>query len=680
MSELDAAIHSEDAEARRRAVRELARSTDGDRTELLTGALGDPDWRVRKEAVGVATEVAEGWGLLPALVDGLCQGENVGLRNAALEVFERLGPRAANALLVALPGVPEGARKFLVAALGFAGGAGVDKLAELSNDEDPNTAQAALEALARIGGPRAEEALRGHLRSEDPVQRLAALEGLERLEATVELDEIRPLLDDRLIRRSALRLLGFGDDPAVVPVLLDALHEEGAAAAHEAALALGRLLERGGPSARALSDRAPSLDEPTRRTLRSLAAMGRDGPRRAATWVLLLARDPRVLGAAAELAADDRLPPVALAAIRRWGVEAIEPLLGVAGELAPRPRAAALEMAADLAQVGEPPAATIEALRAALRKALASDEPVLAAAAADALGRFGEPGDPPALVAAARRFPDVVARPAGRALERLALTARDAVAGAVTERELDGPVGAALLPAVAALGGAAATDLLQATLNADDPRARRAAVMALPRLGGARAVELAGFALADEDVDVQTAAVMVLGQLTDADGAPLGVEHLRVALRAGAEPVVAAAARAVGANGDRGSLAALRELVSEGRPGVAVAAMESLRMLGDPALDELLVEALGQSDEELVKEALRAIASGRETPRRAPRIALALEHAAWDVRQLAATLLGETGGPGAREALAARLEGERDAGVRAAIERALAALPAEAEG
>jgi HEAT repeat protein len=200
--------------------------------------------------------------------------------------------------------------------------------------------------------------------------------------------------------------------------------------------------------------------------------------------------------------------------------------------------------------------------------------------------------------------------------------------------------------------------------------------LALPRLGGARAAELAGFALADEDLDVQVAAVQVLAQLAAThagDDEPLGAAHLRLALRASFDPVVAAAARALGAIDDRASNPPLRELVSEGRAGVAVAAMESLREMRDPALDALLVEALGHGDEELVKEALRAIAQADPT-RRAARVALGLEHTAWDVRQLAARLLAEIGGDEARAALADRLEREGDAGVRETIAEAVAAL------
>lgn len=669
MTDIDEGLSREDAEERRRATASLLRAEGPEAGAQLMRALGDRDWRVRKEAVRVAVVVAEPWGLLPELVDGLVQNDNVGLRNAALEVLERLGSRSASALLVALPRVPVGARKFLVAALGFAGGAGVDRLAELSTDPDENTAQAALEALARIGGPRAEAALRSHLGSADPVQRLAALEGLERLEASVGLSELRPLLEDRLVRRLALRTLGFCQEPGAVAALLDALRDGSSTTASEVAVALGRLLSGGGPVAREAKAQAATLGAEARDSLREVCDSGNAPAKRAAAWVLLVARDHGVLGTAAELAADDRLPPAALDAIRDWGRGAVAPLVEAQVGLPSRARATALEMAAELADE-DTPTGTLEALRRALRNGLDSNEPQIAMASASAMSRWALAEDAATLVRVAQESDSDIAVRAGRALEALAGRAPSAVEQALGGLALDGPSGAGLLPAVAALGGSAATDRLYAALNADDPRARRAAVIALPRLGGALAVELAGFALADEDVDVQVAAVRVLAQLNEVSDEPTGLDQLRLALSATFEPVVAAAARALGTVGDRGSATRLRELVSEGRPGVAVAAMEALRLLDDAALDDLLVEALGAADEELVKEALRAIAR-REGPRRAARVALALEHAAWDVRQLAATLLGEIGNDEAAEALRRRAEREGDRLVAAAIERSL---------
>src|SRR5690606_19307007 len=128
----------------------------------------------------------------------------------------------------------------------------------------------------------------------DPVQRLAALEGLERLEARVALTELEPLLADRLVRRLALRLLAFSDDLGAVRALFGALDDSGVSAS-EAVIALGRLLERGGPPAREVASRARTIEAKTRDTLRSLAETGREPVKRAATWVLLLARDGEVL-------------------------------------------------------------------------------------------------------------------------------------------------------------------------------------------------------------------------------------------------------------------------------------------------------------------------------------------------------------------------------------------------
>ena len=98
--------------------------------------------------------------------------------------------------------------------------------------------------------------------------------------------------------------------------------------------------------------------------------------------------------------------------------------------------------------------------------------------------------------------------------------------------------------------------------------------------------------------------------------------------------------------------------------------MESLRALHDPTLGDLLVEALGHLDSEVVKQALSAI---RETagPRTAARLALGLSHEAWDVRQAAAHLLGTLGDADACEALTSRLEAEEDEMVRSALQEAL---------
>ncbi|NOY94538.1 MAG: hypothetical protein GXP55_25455, partial [Deltaproteobacteria bacterium] len=83
----------------------------------LAEQLADASWRIRKRACGTAVALIEAGpgGLQPLrrrLLDAIAQGENVGLRNAALEVLGRVGERALEALVAAYDEASPGARKF----------------------------------------------------------------------------------------------------------------------------------------------------------------------------------------------------------------------------------------------------------------------------------------------------------------------------------------------------------------------------------------------------------------------------------------------------------------------------------------------------------------------------------------------------------------------------------------
>ncbi|HTU57556.1 MAG TPA: HEAT repeat domain-containing protein, partial [Polyangiales bacterium] len=109
-------MNSSDVEVRRDAVLAAGALHDRDTSSILMGALGDADWRVREEAIRVVGEVAVEFELIKPLIDGLCQGLNVGLRNAAREVLRRLGAAAARVLVQSLSEVEPNDRKFIVEA------------------------------------------------------------------------------------------------------------------------------------------------------------------------------------------------------------------------------------------------------------------------------------------------------------------------------------------------------------------------------------------------------------------------------------------------------------------------------------------------------------------------------------------------------------------------------------
>ncbi len=673
---LRASLGDADAEVRRSAVVLLEQSAAEEAGELVLIALGDEDWRVRKEAVRVATALTPKLSLMPDLVAAITQGENVGLRNAALEVLRGLGPGSSDALRRALERAPAHGRKFVVEALGDTGDpAVVPDLAEASEDADPNVAAAAIDALARLGGPGAERALRDRLRAPDPFHRMAALDGLDRLAATVPWEEIAPLLGDRLVRRVALRVLGRTGRTEAVATLVEALGDGSPHVVGTAATSLGRLYAELGGAAAEVARRASVLEPQAKSSLRSLLASDDLPARKAAATLLLLARDSEAVPGIVQLVSEGALGREAVAVLRGWGTDAVPPLLDASSRTAGAAQGVALELAADLvaapAMLGGAPDPALESrVREAVRHALASPEPAVVRAAVRSLTWFAEPSDAPRLVELAGGADEDVARAAGAVLESLAGRAAEAVRDSLRPVPLEGAAGAALTPVVAQLGGQEAFERLSAALSADDAATRRAAVEALAELGGARAAEHVALALADDDVGVQSAAARALGRIRDEEGRPAGADHLLLALGSDSPAVRAAAARGLGEAGDGRAVEPLRELVREGAPGVAVAAMQALRTMHDPTLGDLLVEALGHDDEEVVKQALRALAeSGGE--RMASRLAVGLTHAAWDVRRLAAVLLGELGSGEAEQALEARFGIEGDDLVREAIEEAL---------
>ncbi|MBC7171400.1 MAG: HEAT repeat domain-containing protein, partial [Polyangiaceae bacterium] len=520
-----------DPEIRRRGVMGLEESGDEDTVATLVQALGDVDWRVRKEAVRVTTSVALALRVMPAMVQAIVQGENVGLRNAALEVVGNVGARATRDLLAELPRVPAQARKFIIGALGDAGDlAAVPPLVIEAEGQDANNAAAAIDALARLGGPDAELALRRRLCSEDPFQRMAALDGLNRLRAIIPWRELEPILDDRLVRRLVLAALGrCGREEAVAP-LVEALRDRAQSAVAASAVSLGQLYDDSDRLAEVVRQFAGEFGASQRAALRQLVAEGDLPTRQAAAHLLLLAEDVPALEGVVALAAESALPPVALSALTSWGARAARPLLAVQARTSGNVRGTALELAADLAADGlraprsdEPLAREV---RAAILAAIDSRDPLLARAGARSLTWWARAEDVGTLIDLASRSSGELAHACGAALEALAATEPIVVSRALSSVSLDRPVGAALAGVVARLRLPGAFEQLQAGLSAREPEVRRAAIEALSILGGERAAELIGYALTDEVLDVRTTAARALGHLRGPDGRALGAEGL----------------------------------------------------------------------------------------------------------------------------------------------------------
>ncbi len=670
------ALSAADPEERRRAVARISELTPAGRVAPLVAALGDADWRVRKEAIGLTAELGPEQELLSALADVFEPGDNVGLRNAAVEALGAFGSFAVDTLAPRLPKLDADGKKLAIEALGRSGeSAALDVLGPLVADPDANVRVAALEALGALGALRVDDAralLIARLDASHPLETLAALESLAMVGAGLPFATVQPWLQDPLLGRAALALAAQSGDPQAASPLIAAL-----------------LGERDPEAVCALADYVTASEVARRAALNELSSTGR----RAEAVLLgcLERRDGDVecvraalsvvgalgIAAASELAvswlADARCYAEADHALFLLGAVAIPALLRGAAAGEPESAAACLDLIGRL-----PPEAVTSEARRSLTTALGSSSPDVVRSALGALTRVGDadcmPGlvrllddaslvssIEPALVAISQRNPD----------RALAFVQLGSLQGSLSHAAA--LVIAALAPR-SRLGSLDAGELaafLVRLLMSTSHEQRRAALVALAELGSVEALDAVRFALADEEEGVRVEAVRTLGRLKGKDQSVVGVPALLEVVAEARDPVLLLAAlRALGESSDPRALPVLGPLVRSNDARVAVAAVEALSRHADARRLSSLFDGLHHSEPEVVKAAMLAIAAEPD-PRVVVHLGACLDQSAWDVRRLAADLLGRAPSEASASLLRARLAVEQDPMVKDALARAL---------
>ncbi len=665
---LDEAFHSADPDVRRRAVQGMSLRPRGTPLEQIVDALSDSDWRVRREAISLAAQSAERDALIDSLLARLVETDNIGLRNAAVEVLGMVAQGKAHRFADALAGAGGGAQKFLVEAMGKTRDPRmIDHLEPLVRGPDGNVAAAAVEALVCIGGSRAEGLLKERLSTPHLFLRISILEGLTRLGTRLTWSELGPAVDDVIVRRISAELLGRTGAPEALEFLLD-LASDPSPQTSSAALRAIAVLARETQGDRAeLIDRLSASNESFRRALHEALLHGDTPTRQGAAYLAVLCRDQSALEAVLQAVADDVVSPETVLALRTSGSVLIEPLLMQRGS-EPRVWAIALELAAELSHrhLDEVPAAIRDRIRSLIERDLTDAVDAVRAAAAESLLWWGDPRDCRALVECLSSPSHQVRAAATSALEGLAKRVPDAVEDALREADLDGPGGADIAHVLSRLDSAGAEELLKRGLHSGDPRTRRAAVQALAIANASDMAQLIGYAVADEDIDVQIAAVRTLGQMStgEADG-PLGT-----ALDSPFAPTRAEAALALGRREANGAIPRIRALLEDKEPVVVSAALDALAWLGDSEVAKAVERALSHADDEIFQAGLRA---ARTLPvHDAERlVSRGLAHSAWNVRMLAIKLLLDLDTERTRLLLRRALRDETDSMVRHAIESGL---------
>ncbi len=673
---IDRLLDDPEPEARRLAAQQIAELHGAEAAPILLKALADGDWRVRKEAAAVAQAIDPRAPILAGLRRALGDKVNVGLRNAAVEAMIAIGTDALSPAIEAFATLDEDGRKLAVEVLaGLPDLRGTVTLRHALGDGDPNVRVAAAEALGGVSAAGEEarqlaiEGLMRVLGSGEPMFTIAALDALARLGAKLSWRTVEPFAGDPLLKRYALAAAASSREVEAIRALATAASDASTTIAREAVIALGEAVVAD-PDDATVVEAASAAIGPLERAHTTLRAMARGDEsthaRGMAIAALGLIRDPADIETLVGALGHPELAERAEVALKVFGEDALHPLMEAGRTGAPNLRGATLSIVPVLA----PPEDEREVL-AVMREALRDTETDVLLAAMRVFGRSGAPSDVREVARFTLHEDARVADAAASALHELAVRHEPEARSLLAELDASTPgavAGCIVLEALARRGTSFTEDalFLQGALSNGDARARRHAVEALAAIGDSYAADTVAFALADEEPDVVLAAVRALGRLGRA-------EPLIALLGASREPTAVAAALRALAEADRESaLHAALPLVRSADPGVASAAVEALGALSGGARDDALFAALEHADTEVVKLALLELGRALD-PRVLTRIGMALDHAARDVRRLAAELLGQDGSVASHGLLRARLEREKDVGVRVAIAAALSA-------
>lgn len=685
--DLEAGFTSDDPESRRRAVdllRETLRdphseelSPEGDApARYLLRALGDSDWRVRKQGVEVARSLAPSPELLRYLVVALEPGDNVGLRNAAVEALGAFSEHAVQALADKTPSLDADGKKLAAEALARTlHPSALDALRPLLLDDDSNVRAAALEAIATVGTGAAAEAfeiLAASLKrpAEVAFVRLSALDGINRLGSLLPWSTIEGMLHDPVLERSALAAAGRSAHPEALPALLSALER---ARGGGVALVLSALAEYARTAAQnpLLVRAEPASAAVVTRLLSLATAKNEDLSLRKAALIVSGALGIEAIAPiAAEALSDVRLLAEADESLSLLGPKAVPALLGRAESADPDTRAACIEIVTGLSDASSAPLAVTKILTW-----MHSAPPVVVRAGLGAITLWGDEtcfstvstwlgndetqsAAETALAALAQRYQE-----AARALARGARAdGAEAHAAAMIQTVLPAPIRDTVAEDVA---------YLSLLLSNSAKAVRRAALAGLGNAGSELGTHAAAFALTDEEPDVRYAAVLALSRLRSADGVLSGLgKLLELVEKSDDQELVAAALGALAEAGDARVLTVLRPLVRNASPMVAVAAIEALARVPDARRVEALIEGLSHTESEVVKASMLALGDSID-PRVLAHFGACLDHDAWDVRRLSADMLSRVGGDSASALLRARYATEDNPLVQEAISRAL---------
>ena len=654
-------LESGDEEERIQTVRELAGFGMHLPMALLYRAMGDTNWRVRKEASETFLGLPRAGELAGDIVELLHAQDNAGLRNVGVDILVRLGARALPVLHEELACSDSDVRKFVLDILGEIGEpASLAVMTAALVDGDRNVRAAAAENLGKLRHAEALAPLLEAMEESDLLMRFTILEALGRIGLPIPLERIGRYADDPLLRKALFDCLGQIDMAVGASLLASGLNDRMRNVRETAVLSLGTL-HRNHPQAvaEALAHEPEAADEALAECL--------DSPRmsvvRAALRLVPLVSARHCLDRLLPWLADEELGREAAGAILALGRPAVVSLLRDWSKQPERMQAYLCYLAAETGA---------EEAIGPLLGALESDNQELVLAAAHALGRLKVVAALSALTRILREGDAEPRRVAQEALGSLAEAYPEELL-AVLSPLMEDPAAETRMAAIAVLGKGnfrIIRPMVFLALKDDSSEVRRSAVAALGSNPDIEQLDALILALTDEEADVRRVGAEVLGRLHDRRA----VDALALALHDEDPWVRTTVVRAIGHIGTDRAGTLIREAWGDPVGLVCIAALEAWFAFDPDGAFPQLIASLYHDDEEVVGAALALlVTTGRQDWLPAMAEVL-INHSHWEVRLRFAQALEQLKGSGCRELVENRLLVEGEDLVRVQLEKTLETL------
>lgn len=220
-------LTSKDPGERRNLALKLCDNNSQEARKALITLLGDSDWRVRKTAVEAIAGSGKPDVFLEALLKGLYDNENAGLRNAAAETLYTFGDVALTPILDHLSATPDD--DVVIAILNLLSQMGqtlpLEKLLVHTQNSNKNIVSAAISVLGRCCKNEAYDLLFSLLDSKDLWITFHAVEAFGDLGDSRVLPTLESRYKEGVLKKSILRALGKIGQLTSTPFLTHAMVE-----------------------------------------------------------------------------------------------------------------------------------------------------------------------------------------------------------------------------------------------------------------------------------------------------------------------------------------------------------------------------------------------------------------------------------------------------------------------